>query len=293
MIKNENNKEKRLILQRARLDTGNLQFDNEDGFKTAIENGFFLLKRPVHIDLEPGLKLANSFYKNTDKNNPYEGFKEKEGVYFDREHFQTEHILLDQHARKELFPEELNKLCNQMNDIGIIILKSICQKLGMASRNWDEVTCGTLKNEGTHWFACSHYRSELKRPGCAVHQDTGFVTVLHIDQEGLEALIDDEWVDIEPVQGYFVINFGASLEILTKNLKNPVKAVLHKVREIKSRKKGNDRYSFAAFLNPPAHLDLYQYSSRGNLEKYMPVKDFLEKFNKSTWYDRHDQFGIG
>lgn len=284
--------EKKIALQRAFLGNETLYFEHSNGFEQAVKDGFFLLKRPAFIDLTPGLRLASSFYKDADHNDPYTGFKLKEGIYYDREHFQTEHILLDQYARKDILPFELNQLCDQMNYIGILILKNICKWLMIDSKDWNHVTCGVLQNEGTHWFACSHYRSDLRRPGCAAHKDTGYVTVLHIDEDGLEAFIDDVWVHIEPVPGYFVINFGASLEILTQNLKTPIKAIFHRVREMKPKANGQERYSFAAFLNPPTHLNLYQYSVKGMPEAYMLVKDFLEGFNKSTWYDKHEQFGI-
>jgi isopenicillin N synthase-like dioxygenase len=115
---------------------------------------------------------------------------------------------------------------------------------------------------------------------------------LFINQSGLEALIADQWVDITPTEGYFVINFGASLEILTKYLKYPVKAILHRVKEVVYQKGVKDRYSFASFLNSPANLDLYQYDKDKSLKVYMPVQQFLDEFNKTVWNDKHEKFGI-
>jgi len=280
-------------LQKACIKNNEVCFDYTQGFEEAIKDGFFLLEIPKYINLGSGIKLGESFYKEQQEVfNPYFGFKNKESIYFDREHFQTEHILLDQNSRKELFPSELNELCNQMNQIGIIILKYILKKLEIPEDVWSQVTGGAIENKGTHWFACSHYRTYLQLPGCATHKDTGFVTVLYIDQTGLQAYIEREWVDIEPVKGYFLINFGASLEILTQNLKYPIKAILHRVKEIKFQESVKDRYSFAAFLNPPSNLDLYQYNQDKTLKVYMPVQQFLDEFNKTVWNDKHEQFGI-
>ena len=139
--------------------------------------------------------------------------------------------------------------------------------LKFQKKDWFKVSGGSIENKGTQWFACSHYRSNLRRPGCATHKDTGFVTVLFIDQPGLQALIKDNWVDINPLDGYFVINFGASLEILTKYLKYPIKAILHRVKEIVYKKGIKDRYSFASFLNSPANLELYQYDKNKLINK--------------------------
>ena len=280
-------------LQKAFIVNNDICFEKSNGFEKAIKDGFFLLKIPEYITLEPGIKLGESFYKEQQEVfNPYLGFKNKENIYFDREHFQTEHILLDQHNREEIFPSELNELCNQMNQVGIAILQYIFKRLEIPEDVWFQVTGGAIENYGTHWFACSHYRTHLQLPGCATHKDTGFVTVLYIDKTGLQAHIEKKWVNIGPIKGYFVINFGASLEILTQNLKYPIKAILHRVKEIKFQDGVKDRYSFAAFLNPPSHLDLYQYDKDKILKVYMPVQQFLDEFNTTVWNDKHEKFGI-
>ena len=284
-----NNKMK--ILQKAYVKDNNMFFESSNSFAEAINDGFFLLKIPEYIDLSPGIKLSESFYQESNKADAYTGFKNK-NIYFDREHFQTEHILLDQNHRKDLFPEELNVLCNMMDKIGTIVLQYVFQQLEIPKHDWFKISGGSIESKGTQWFACSHYRTNLRRPGCATHKDTGFITVLFINQSGLEAFIEDQWVDITPTEGYFVINFGASLEILTKYLKYPVKAILHRVKEVVYQKGVKDRYSFASFLNSPANLDLYQYDEDKSLKVYMPVQQFLDEFNKTVWNDKHEKFGI-
>jgi len=284
-----NNKLK--ILQKAYVKDNNMFFESLNSFEEAINDGFFLLKIPEYIDLSPGIKLSESFYQESNKADAYTGFKNK-NIYFDREHFQTEHILLDQNHRKDLFPEELNVLCNMMDKIGTIVLQYVFQQLEIPKHDWFKISGGSIESKGTQWFACSHYRTNLRRPGCATHKDTGFITVLFINQSGLEAFIEDQWVDITPTEGYFVINFGASLEILTKYLKYPVKAILHRVKEVVYQKGVKDRYSFASFLNSPANLDLYQYDEDKSLKVYMPVQQFLDEFNKTVWNDKHEKFGI-
>ena len=285
-----NNKMK--ILQKAYVKDNNMFFESSNSFAEAINDGFFLLKIPEYIDLSPGIKLSESFYQESNKADAYTGFKNKKNIYFDREHFQTEHILLDQNHRKDLFPEELNVLCNMMDKIGTIVLQYVFQQLEIPKHDWFKISGGSIESKGTQWFACSHYRTNLRRPGCATHKDTGFITVLFINQSGLEAFIEDQWVDIIPTEGYFVINFGASLEILTKYLKYPVKAILHRVKEVVYQKGVKDRYSFASFLNSPANLDLYQYDKDKSLKVYMPVQQFLDEFNKTVWNDKHEKFGI-
>jgi hypothetical protein len=53
-----------------------------------------------------------------------------------------------------------------------------------------------------------------------------------------------------------------------------------------------DRISFAAFLNPPAEGWLQEAVADGTIHPFQRVDEFLAEFNKITWSDRHDEFGI-
>ena len=54
-----------------------------------------------------------------------------------------------------------------------------------------------------------------------------------------------------------------------------------------------DRYSFAAFLNPPATGALYSLTADGQrAEPVIPVETFLREFNEQTWKDSYTDFGI-
>lgn len=72
-----------------------------------------------------------------------------------------------------------------MNHLAIVVLRNILEYIGIPKTDWEKITGDCLENNGTYWFACSHYRSEMDKPGCASHQDAGFVTVLYINQPGL------------------------------------------------------------------------------------------------------------
>ncbi len=270
-----------------------LLFNSDGDFAKALADGFFLLEIPKSINLSAGLNLAHNFYKEKAGNgdDSYKGFK-SHSIYFDREHFQTEHILADQTARAALFPADANELANEMNKIAILILRNVLQRIGIPEQDWDVITGGCLENKGTHWFACSHYRPEVNKQGCPTHQDTGFVTVLYIDQPGLEAMIDQRWEKIDPVPSYFVINFGRSFEILTEKMLQPVKSISHRVVKTEMIPGQQDRISFAAFTNMPNHLSLYQYDGQMRLQVYQSVEEFLTEFNKITWDDKYANFGL-
>lgn len=120
------------VLQKAYISDKGIFFEQKDGFENAIKDGFFLLKIPEYIKLSPAIRLAESFYKESNKNNSYTGFKDKENIYFDRENFQTEHILLDQNHRRKFFPKELNKLCDMMDSVGAVILEYVFRYLKLS-----------------------------------------------------------------------------------------------------------------------------------------------------------------
>ncbi len=294
---------RRLQLERAVRRGDRLAFASAERCHKAMRDGCFLLEIPADLDLSPGLALSRQFYRDAEEPSAasgaeaiaapaYRGFRQRPGVYFDREHFQTEHVLLDRPARVQHFPAELVAMCDRMNELGLVVLRSVLAEVGIAPELWRQVTGGAVDDEGTHWFASSHYRPERDLLGCAPHKDTGFATILYIDQEGLEAWVDGAWVSVDPEPGHFIVNFGGSLEILTRHTATPVRAILHRVRQTFRGEGVEDRFSFAAFVNPPPAEMLYECDAQGRARPYQRVEEFLVEFNKETWKDRHDDFGI-
>ncbi|MEV7601231.1 2OG-Fe(II) oxygenase family protein [Kitasatospora sp. NPDC089797] len=285
-----------LPLQRASVRGTGLAFDTRGGLPRALLDGCFLLAVPRTFDPGPGITLCREFHRAPEDGSGatrrYRGFRALDGVYFDREHFQTEHVLIDGPGRLRHFPRELLAMTRQMDELTLLVLRCAMTDLGIAPRLWSEITGGAVDGHGTHWFAANHYRSERTQPGCAPHKDTGFVTVLYNEEPGLEASVDGAWVPVDPVPGYFVVNFGGAFELLTAALDRPVRALLHRVRQCTPASGGTDRFSFAAFANPPATGDLYQVRRDGSAAAVRSSADFLREFNERTWSDRHTDFGI-
>ena len=76
--------------------------------------------------------------------------------------------------------------------------------------------------------------------GISAHTDYEVFTILHTDQPGLQALnAADEWVDVPPVEGTFIINIGDMLELLSNGA---FIATSHRVLNL-----GRERYSFPMF----------------------------------------------
>ncbi|GHF58574.1 hypothetical protein GCM10010218_44860 [Streptomyces mashuensis] len=286
-----------LDLQRAHAEGTTLVFDTPGGLPRALADGCFRLAVPPGLDPTPGLTLCREFHRPAAgapaRLRPYRGYRDREGLYFDREHFQTEHLLLDAPARARHFPPELYAMTEHMSALTLLVLRAVLTGLGVPETLWTTVTGGAVEGRGTHWFAANHYRPERDRPGCAPHQDTGFVTVLHLQEPGLEAATGNgTWAPVDPLPGHFVVNFGAAFELLTEDLPRPVRALTHRVRQCVPRPGEPDRVSFAAFANPPATGDLYRLRPDGTAHPARSSEEFLREFNARTWSDHYADFGI-
>jgi len=85
------------------------------------------------------------------------------------------------------------------------------------------------------------------RQGVGIHKDSGFLTfVLQDDRggSGLQFLAGQDWVDVVPVPGAFVINLGEALELATGHR---LRATQHRVQ---SPPAGRDFFSIPFFYNP-------------------------------------------
>ncbi|EWC64440.1 hypothetical protein UO65_0047 [Actinokineospora spheciospongiae] len=285
-----------VVLERAAVRGGGIVFAESDGLGRALDAGLFALAVPEGLDLRPGVRLCREFHRPRTgadaATRPYRGMRELEGVYFDREHFQTEHLLADAEARARHFPPEVVAMADRMNELALLVLRTALDAVGVTARLWSQVTSGAVDGFGTHWFAANHYRSDRDQLGCAPHKDTGFVTLLYNEQDGLEAFSGGRWSPVPPVSGHFIVNFGGSFELLTEDLARSVHAVLHRVRRCAPASSDDERFSFAAFVNPSPAALLHKVDDGGGHRVVSTVADFLRDFNRDTWNDRHDDFGI-
>jgi hypothetical protein len=91
----------------------------------------------------------------------------------------------------------------------------------------------------------------------------------------LEINRDDRWESLAPDPGYFVVNFGLSMEILTRNSATPVKAIMHRVRQ-----QHQDRTSYGLFTScycaPGAEASIYAFSSREGLRRVCSSRDIID-----------------
>ncbi|MEU9608438.1 2OG-Fe(II) oxygenase family protein [Streptomyces sp. NPDC048057] len=283
-----------LTLQRAVAAPDDLRFDRSDGLRRALHDGVFALAVPDDLDLRPGITLCREFHhppQGDPVGDAYRGFRDRVDVYFDREDFQVEHVLTDAAARTRHFPAPLTAMVDRMTELALLVFRTALVELGIPGSMWRHVTGGAVDGLGTHWFVAHHYRGHRTQVGCAPHRDTGYVTVLHAQQPGLEVRSDGAWIPVDPVPGHFLVNFGQSFAILTERLPLRTTAALHRVREYRSGRPGADRISFAAFVDPPATGVLRRMHPDGSVTAAVDIEEFLRANNESTWSD-HEGFGV-
>lgn len=279
-------------LARASIDEGQLTFQSSTMLQ-ALQDGCFFLAAPAHLDMAAAVRFAHVFFRPTNADDTaYTGYKDRPDVYFDRQDFQTEHVLIDQHRRAEYFDDDLNAVCDQLSLLTQDILRAVLTALHVDETRWELLTQGASSGHGTQWIAFNHYRPEKRVLGCTPHKDTGFVTVLYAPRPGLEGWTGSTWAPIDAPDGYLIVNFGGSFESMTAHTPHPVTAMLHRVRETEATPDEGDRFSIAAFANPPATGEMHQLQPDGTVTHVESVEAFLRRFNDEAWGDEYAEFGI-
>jgi isopenicillin N synthase-like dioxygenase len=287
-------------LQNSEIIGNKLVFEKGDmGFKKALLDGFFFLKSPENLSLDPGDLFAGNFYKEKEgllNIDNYRGFKihtsdtlaEHEG-YYCREVDQTEQFFLEERFWEKIYPQDLKNLAIELKNISIIILKNILTKLEIPETVWSQGTGGCTDGNGMYHLTFNHFRPEKEARGLNTHKDSGWVTVLRSTSPGLEALINGQWAPILPKKGYFIINFGCAFEIFTRKTMYPVTAVTHRVLQQKNSKNSDHRFSYALFsdnsLDENKCKGLYEYDGKNSLLLKMNFKTFLNDILKNTYQE--------
>lgn len=282
--------------QKASLGPHGLTFEHEDGLERALCDGFFFLRPPEAMDLAPGDRFAQNFYRprasSTDPDASFRGLSEltseylgKHQGYFCRDEDQTEQFFLQSSWWSEVFPHSLVDQAKAMQDLALEVLRAVLVHLDLPRELWDVATGQSVSGQGTYTLTFNHFRPQKNARGLNVHKDSGWVTVLRSLEPGLEAQRNDEWQPVDPIEGMFIVNFGCAMEILTRRTRRPVAAVPHRVVEQPQRDKP-DRFSYALFVD--SSLDesvcpgLFSYGDSG-LQFEARFDDFLETILSNTY----------
>lgn len=257
-------------------------FSTEEGLKNieyAAKVGicYFKMTEGCQSRLEDGIKFANNFYKDEElKKAPFKKYQ-FEG-YIQSQKSQYEAIFVPERAWKEYLP--CIEVAQTMKQIGIEIIKNTLKFSKFPEDQLDKVTGDLTNDNGWVKFGAQHYRSSVEKQGLPAHGDTGFVTVLAMFKKGLQAIINNEWVDVPPLEGHFVVNWGLNIENLI-NDKSKVRAIYHRVVQ----QTEGDRISFAIFADPNPELPIYVRNQEGTdlvkLEESYP--QYMDRLHKALY----------
>jgi isopenicillin N synthase-like dioxygenase len=126
----------------------------------------------------------------------------------------------------------------------------------------------------TTWFRLLHYPPvDVKAPGdvfgSAPHTDFGALTLVAQDTAGglQVAQENDQWIDVEPIDGAFVMNAGSMLHRWSNGR---LRATPHRVRN----RGASDRYSCVLFCDPYMSTEIAPLPScidDGEASRFEPV----------------------
>lgn len=241
------------------------EMQNEDhSFKEklgqAMKDGFFYLGIPEELKpkLPSCVKYAENLQNNTELKSHDLGGKTL--GYRERQNTQIITFNTVKPQWKHVFPNEILDTANAMYEIGLTVLKKSLLHLEIPEEDWDLATGQSTNNQGEVFFSLNQYKPEKQNIGLIPHKDMGLITVLFINKHGLEKRTDDGlWEDIPPKEGYFVVNFGQTFEILIGSA-TKLKACIHRVRQLQE-----ERMSFVTFIHQKPKHDMYTVNNEGKV----------------------------
>lgn len=203
----------------------------------------------------------------------------KFGGYHKRDHNQIESFYVERKDWNRILPENLQKLAHKMDPLMNRILPSILEHTEIPQKFWESGTGGLTQNNGQRHFSYNHYRSEINEEGINPHKDFGFLSILFVEKKGLEVLQNQQWIEVPPKPGHFVVIVGKAFETLA-NDPEKVSAAWHRVRHLEE-----ERISFAITSDNEESLPVRRYLQGENrLESVHPnYSEYLKECFKETY----------
>ncbi|WON77718.1 isopenicillin N synthase family dioxygenase [Serratia sp. UGAL515B_01] len=175
------------------------------------------------------------------------------------------------------WPTSLPELKNVMltynevlTNISLKLLRALALGLKLPENSFDNIY-GDMPNEHIKLikYPCGNLTAESQ--GVGAHKDSGLLTlILQDENKGLQVEVsDNQWVDVAPVDGSFVVNLGELLELATNGY---LRATVHRVVPPEGP---NDRLSIAYFLG-------------ASLDSVVPVFDLSTELTLSNSFIKTD-----
>ncbi|KAM5558919.1 hypothetical protein ABKV19_020527 [Rosa sericea] len=165
-------------------------------------------------------------------------------------------------------PQEIPLVCRDIimeyskhaHKLGVILFALLSEALGLKPNHLKNMDCAE------EHVILNHYYPPCPEPELAIgtieHADPDFLTILLQDQiGGLQALYQNQWIDVPHVPGALVVNIGDLLQLMSNN---KFISVNHRVLA----KKEGPRISVACFFRP---------SLENSSRLYGPIKELTSE----------------
>ncbi|KAL6629709.1 hypothetical protein ACP70R_029474 [Stipagrostis hirtigluma subsp. patula] len=145
-------------------------------------------------------------------------------------------------AQPPRFREAMERFIVPTRDVGMRLLRLLCEGIGLRPDHFDgDLSGGEAIVNVNHYPPCPDTARTL---GLPPHCDRNLITLLLQGTVcGLQVACGGRWIDVDPVPGAFVVNFGHQLEIATNGL---LKSVEHRA----VTNSAAPRTSVATFIMP-------------------------------------------
>lgn len=280
-------------LQRAVLEGAKLIFDTTASQDQALHDGIFLLRIPESIDFTACDCFTQQFFTG-DKALQYGNFRFMSSSrfgdtllgYHERSN-QIEQFLLERRFWQEVYPAEIEACGLALTSIAGQVLRAILALTDIPMGLWGKASGGCSENAGSYHLTFNHYRSALPGIGLSSHKDDGFMTILRTTSPGLEVNRYERWETVRPDSTCFVINFGLSMEILTRRSSRPISAIMHRVQHQET-----DRFSFGHFSSslctPDTEADIQRYDSKYGLRRICSSRELINANDEEIYHGTLD-----